>query len=294
MSPAFYSVAQISRLLRLKPGQLRRWQRQGLFPMRQRLSWNDMQRAQVLARCSARIPNRRLRQCIAAASTRIPGVTDPWLEASFAVFAGRLEVRHRGLVIDALSGQLHLPFGDSIAVVKRDAVSSLDDPEQWFKFALSMEGMPEMRLQAAAAYERCLEIDPGFTSAHINLGTLRYHEKNFAAAEACYRAAMKADPNYALAHFNLGNVLDETGRMAEAIVEYCQAVKLAPGYADAHYNLALAYQRQGLHRKAVPHWQQYLGLDKQSPWALHARTQLRQTLQRDGLKLLSRAGTNAR
>src|SRR6185312_7605232 len=119
-----------------------------------------------------------------------------------------------------------------------------------------------------------------------NLGTLRYHDRNFAVAERCYRMALALDPNYALAHFNLGNVLDETGRLEEAIAAYNEAVRLAPGYADAHYNLALAYQRRGERRRAVPHWQQYLGLDRKSPWAAHARNQLKQTISGDLLKLV--------
>ncbi|MGH9520259.1 MAG: tetratricopeptide repeat protein, partial [Terriglobales bacterium] len=192
---------------------------------------------------------------------------------------------HDGVHMDALSGQLRLAFAP-VEVAVAEAPAPRETAEQWFAFGLSLEGEPGLRQQAASAYERCLELDPNFCSAYINLGTLRYHEKNFAEAERCYRAALAMDFDYALAHFNLGNVLDETGRLEDAIVAYCEAVRLAPGYADAHYNLALAYQRRGLPRRAVPHWQQYLGLDARSPWATHARTQLKQAIASDPLRLV--------
>ncbi|MGH9394168.1 MAG: tetratricopeptide repeat protein, partial [Terriglobales bacterium] len=224
---------------------------------------------------------------------RLPGLGDPVAGAGLGLFAGRVELRLGGTFMDALSGQLRLPFEQhagasprQFTLVQSPQAKVRAEAEQWFAFGLSLEGEPELRDQAAAAYERCLQLDSHFTSAHINLGTLRYQQKDFAAAEGCYRAALALDADYALAHFNLGNVLDETGRLEDAILAYLAAVRLVPNYADAHYNLALAYQRQGQPRRAVPHWQQYLGLYRQSAWADHARTQLKQALAKDALKIV--------
>lgn len=291
MTRLYYSSRDVGRMLRLRPGQLQRWQRLGFFPRAQRFSWQDLLRARTLARCdAAALSPQALRRGLRAFCERRPKVQDPWLEASFEVFAKRLAVHHDGVTMDALSGQLRLPFTPAMVAVAEPPAPQ-ETAEQWFAFGLSLEGEPGLRSQAASAYERCLELDANFCSAFINLGTLRYHEKNFAEAERCYRAALALDFDYALAHFNLGNVLDETGRLDDAIVAYCEAVRLAPGYADAHYNLALAYQRRGLPRRAVPHWQHYLGLDQRSPWATHARTQLRQAIESDPLRLVKSAAT---
>ena len=77
------------------------------------------------------------------------------------------------------------------------------------------------------------------------MGTILFHQRNYAVAEELYRRATVADPAYVLAYFDLGNVLDELQRLDESIAAYLQAVTLAPRYADAHYNLALAYERKG-------------------------------------------------
>jgi tetratricopeptide (TPR) repeat protein len=92
-----------------------------------------------------------------------------------------------------------------------------------------------------------------------------------------------------LAFFDLGNVLDELERPDESIAAYRQAVALAPRYADAHYNLALAYERKGLGRQALRHWQSYHKLDNRGPWAEHARGQIRKLLSRENLAIVWRA-----
>jgi tetratricopeptide (TPR) repeat protein len=141
---------------------------------------------------------------------------------------------------------------------------------------------------AMELYRSILTMDPAFTAALINLGTLHYHQKQYARAEELYRQATKADPSYVLAFFDLGNVLDELQRPDESITAYSRALALAPGYADAHYNLALACERKGERRRALKHWQIYVRLDKQGAWADHARGQIRKLLSREKLAIAHR------
>ncbi len=157
--------------------------------------------------------------------------------------------------------------------------------EEWFNFGLKME--QRCPVEAETAYRRAISLDPGFTSAHVNLGTLRYNAQDFAEAERCYREAIRLDQDYALAWYNLGNALDETGRMAEAVDAYATAIRLVPGYADAHYNVALTCEKLGNHMRALKHWMQYLQYDGQSPWAQYARAQVKKTTQASGLNIAS-------
>jgi tetratricopeptide (TPR) repeat protein len=160
------------------------------------------------------------------------------------------------------------------------------DVAELFARGVALEEDPRNQLQAIAAYERVLELDPEHAAAHINLGTLYYNRQDYRAAEEHYREALRIDPRYALAHFDLGNVLDETGRVADAVQSYIAALQLAPTYADAHYNLALAYEKMHESRKALKHWQAYVKLDGTGPWSAHARTQIKRILKADPLKLV--------
>src|SRR5206468_1696766 len=53
-----------------------------------------------------------------------------------------------------------------------------------------------------------------------------------------------------------------------------RASEISPDYADAHFNLAGALARSERGREAVRHWQRYLELDAESPWARIARAHL--------------------
>src|SRR5205823_14076188 len=204
--------------------------------------------------------------------------------------------RYQCRLVEPIAGQFMFDFSPEdkvISSVRVSRTSSAPDhaPESndvalLFARGVALEEDPRNQLQAIAAYERVLELDPEHAAAHINLGTLYYNRQDYKAAEEHYRRAVKIDSRYALAHFDLGNVLDETGRVAEAIQTYLAALQLAPTYADAHYNLALAYEKIKEPRKALKHWQAYVKLDATGPWSVHARTQIKRILKTDSLKIV--------
>ncbi len=92
---------------------------------------------------------------------------------------------------------------------------------------------------AQAAYEACLDIDPQFTEARVNLGRLLHLAGRLDDAERVYRSASKPEP---LLAFNLAVLLEDLKRDAEAIAAYREALALDPQLADAHFNLARLYE----------------------------------------------------
>jgi tetratricopeptide (TPR) repeat protein len=289
---AGYTREQILRILRLSPRQLLSWEREGLVAKRVAYSLDDLRAIRRLAQlASSRIPLRRIKNSLQAVRERVVGVTQPLSELSVIAVERRVEVNYKGQRMDALSGQLSFMFsaheaGSNIHAFRRNSPARSAAADEWFMRAVALEEAGGNRDDAAECYRRCLEIDSRYASAYINLGTLRYNQGNFKEAERCYRQALEIDSQYALAYFDLGNVLDETGRLKLAIEAYQRAVRLAPNYADAHYNLALAYEKSGQRRHAIPHWRRYLQLDSVSPWAGHARAQLKRALDRDKLQLV--------
>lgn len=290
VSPGFTRL-QLLRIGSISPARLRQWQRAGLLPRRTRYTWQDLAAVRTLKKLTqTRISMEMIHASLASIRTIWPDLDHPLAQLGLEIVDGRIEVRHNGLRMDALSGQLRLDFAPAtpIQLPSNDSGKPTDPARasEWFILGLQLESTPERREEAAAAYTACLQFDPTHTSAWINLGTIRYHQKQFKEAEKCYRHAIALHPRYALAYFDLANVLDETGRTHEAIDTYRHALRLAPDYADAHYNLALAYQRMGRHRHAIPHWRKYLKLDCRSPWATHARTQLKRALAQDVLRVV--------
>ncbi len=297
-----YSRQDVLRILQISAHQLQGWERAGLIPPQQSYSFQDLGQLRTLRVLREDdIPAASIRDSILAMRA-VSGMDNPLLEACLVRTGTRLAFRHHGAMFDPIRRQLLFDFEryDKLNLLSRSADSS--EPsllrrsaaipptgiQDRFLAAVQAEEAGE-KSGAIALYEEILELDPDYAPASINLGTLHFHLRQFARAEEFYRRATISDPGYVLAYFDLGNVLDELERPDESIAAYCQAVALAPRYADAHYNLALAYERKGLHRPALRHWQCYVRLDNRGPWADHARGQIRKLLSREKLSIASRA-----
>jgi tetratricopeptide (TPR) repeat protein len=291
-----YSREDLIRILRLSARQLIAWERAGLIAPADSYTFFDLlQVKKVRELCARRVRPIDIRESLAAMQKQAAGMENPLLEASaFSAGRHRVAFRHDGMLLEPIAGQFMLDFSPeekvfaSVPVTKPSPAQepASADVAELFARGVALEEDPRNQLQAIAAYERVIELDPDHAAAHINLGTLYYNRQDYRAAEEHYREALRIDPRYALAHFDLGNVLDETGRVSEAVQSYLTALQLAPTYADAHYNLALAYEKMHETRKALKHWQAYIKLDGTGPWSAHARTQIKRILKSDPLKLV--------
>jgi len=292
-----YSREDLIRILRVTARQLVAWERAGLLVTAESYTFFDLlQVKKVRDLCARQVRPVEIRESLMAMRKQAAGMENPLLEASASVTRRhRVAFRHEGRLLEPIAGQFMFDFSPEEKViasvpVTRGSVARNQpvpvDVAQLFAQGVALEEDPRNQLQAIAAYERVLELDPEHAAAHINLGTLYYNRQDYKAAEEHYRRALQIDPRYALAHFDLGNVLDETGRVAEAIETYLTALQLAPTYADAHYNLALAYEKIKEPRKALRHWQAYTKLDAAGPWSAHARSQIKRILKSDSLKLV--------
>lgn len=294
-----FTRGDLARILRVPERQIAGWQKAGLMQAAEGYSFADLAHARRLQELAAtRMSSRSIRNSVAAMQ-KVAGMRNPLRETSAVRQGSRLVFRHSGALLDPQTQQLAFDFEQgSMGLVKAAAVRSAE-PEQLaqaqetFLRAVSLEENPATMEEAAVLYLEVLAMQPGYAAASINLGTIRYNQKNYAEAERRYRYATEVDPTYALAFFDLGNVLDELQRLPEAIVAYQRAIELVPEYADAHYNIALAYERSNQRRKALRFWLQYVKLDPTGPWSAHAREQAKKILASEKLKVVCRRGVRA-
>lgn len=294
-----YSRQDVLRILQITSRQLQGWERAGIIPQRQTYTFQDLGQLRTLrALREEEFSAASIRHSIVAMKA-VAGMEYPLLEACLVRNGTRLAFRHHGAIVDPIRRQLLFDFE---RLERGDRPSATSDVSPLRRPGSGPRGMHDRFLAAVQAeeagekqrairlYEEILAIDPHYAAAFINLGTIYFHQRQYARAEELYRRATEADPGYILAFFDLGNVLDELERLDESIAAYRHAVALAPRYADAHYNLALACERRGMPRAALRHWQTYVRLDTQSPWADHARGQIRKLLDRETLSVVARAG----
>ena len=297
-----YSRRDVLRILQISCHQLQGWERAELIAQQQSYTFQDLGQLRTLrALREEDVPAASIRHSIMAMKA-VSGMANPMLEACLVRTGTRLAFRHRGAMVDPIRRQLLFDFERLDRMDRMDRPSAGSEPYPLRRFGMAdPRGMQDRFLAAVQAeeagdkqraidlYEEILELDPEYAAAHINLGTIQFHLRQYGLAEELYRRATEADPEYVLAFFDLGNVLDELQRPDESIAAYRQAIALAPRYADAHYNLALAYERKGECRQALRHWQSYLRLDNRGPWADHARNQIRKLLSMEKLAIAWRA-----
>ena len=291
-----YRRQDVLRILDISPRQLVAWERAELIQPKQDYSFQDLGQLRILRTLrEEEVPAASIRHSIVAMRA-VAGMANPLLEACLVRTGTRLAFRHCGAVVDPIRRQLLFDFERferpfavrETSPLPRPANADTRGVQDRFLAAVQAEEAGD-KTRAMALYEEILQIDPTYAAAHINLGTMHFHLRQFGRAEELYRRATIADPGYVLAFFDLGNVLDELQRLDESIVAYRQAVALSPRYADAHYNLALACERKGELRSALRHWQAYIKLDHRGPWADHARGQIRKLLSRESLSIAWRS-----
>jgi tetratricopeptide (TPR) repeat protein len=279
---------------------LNAWERAGLITASEHYSFDELVQLRKLRELAeTRISVKSIRQSVAAMK-KVAGLSNPLVELAVVPRGSRLTFRQGGALVDPMTCQMAFDFELSpragLAVVRAgaDPNTAAAEVQEMFLRAVRLEENTATLTEAKATYGEILEIQPNHAPAAINLGTIRYNERDFEGAETLYRRATEADPEYALAFFDLGNVLDELQRLPEAIAAYERALKLVPQYADAHYNLALAYERMREPRRALQHWTRYIQLDPSGPWASHAKAQAKRILGGERLAIVSRHGRTMR
>jgi len=286
-----YHRADVLRILRITGQQLAQWQKAGLVAAGDFFSFFDLIQLKKIRDLRAKhVRPAVIRESLEAMQRQVSGMENPLLESGTYSYHGRVVFRHEGQAVEPIAGQFMLDFApaDKVVAANVRTMRVAETVQELFARGISLEEDPVSQDEAISTYLKLLEIEPLHAAAHINVGTIYYHRRDFAAAEHHYREAIAASPRYALAYFDLGNVLDETSRIPAAIEAYKNAVLLAPTYADAHYNLALAYEKTREPRKALKHWQAYLKLDGQGPWSAHARAQVRRIIGADKLRVVYR------
>jgi tetratricopeptide (TPR) repeat protein len=86
--------------------------------------------------------------------------------------------------------------------------------------------------------------------------------------------ALELDENYIEARANLGCILAEMGEPQLAAAAFQGTLEAHDDYADVHYHLARTLDDLGCPDDALQHWQRYLELAPDSPWADEARDRL--------------------
>jgi tetratricopeptide (TPR) repeat protein len=260
MTKASYSTREVATLVGLTPARLAALARNGVVRAHRgargelRFDFGEVALLRSVRGVTGCSPGR-----LAAALRHL----ERWSAWRRPLQAFRIEADGRSVVardeqgaFEPASGQVLLPFdgvdeaGAEVVRVKRPSQG-----EACFLQGVRLE--PSAPVEAVAAYERALALDPDHVGASVNLGRLRHLSGDPAQAVILYERALGVSPDDPTALFNLGIAFEDLERFGEALACYERAVASDPGLADAHFNAARLCERRGDQLGAMRHMRRY-------------------------------------
>ncbi len=292
-----YTPAMLAELLNVPVAVIRRWHRRGLIvPVREvrRLAYFDFQEVSAARRLAellaAGMSPRAIEKKLEALSRLLPGVQRPLAQLSVIIQGKEILLRQGDGLIEP-GGQLRFDFeaaeneGESALAATQESADVLSlaqqaragetaiSPDEMCHLATELE--EEGHLEAAAEMYRAVLAATGpHPETCFQVAELLYRLGDLAGARERYYMTIELDEDYVEARANLGCVLEESGEKELAVAAFEGALACHPDYADVHYHLARTLEELDHACEARPHWQAFLDLAPDSPWADQARAQL--------------------
>ncbi len=282
-----YSLGDVARICGVSRRRLRYWERTALVCPRGEggaqpsFDFRDLVSVRSIVGLLERgVPLRRIRRNAETVRARLP-VVDPLAALHWLPTARRVVVRHEGVLMEP-DGQLVLEFAPVAAGVcafeprlpQPGSPDSRNAAVAWFERGCEQDVDRSSWDEAAESYRHAIELDPSYSDAHCNLGSVYFNQSDREGARSCFERALEFEPGHVEANLNLGTILEEEGSDEEALSCYRAALETSPLYADVHVSLGLLYEKLGLRRTALSHWRRYLQLEPRGTWADVARRRL--------------------
>ena len=137
-------------------------------------------------------------------------------------------------ILKAMSKERSERYPDVSAFIAALHMSSVQkSKEQWLDEGNQLYNHAHYQ-EALQAYERAIQLDPGFAEAHDARGDALFCLNRSQEALAAYERAIHLDARYAHAYEGKGNLLYDLKHYQEAVVAYEQAIRLDPASASAY------------------------------------------------------------
>ena len=298
----YYTPAMLAHLLGISVRVVRRWQRLGLItPVEtmHRLPYFDFAEVAVAKRLANWIAAgespKAIEQRLAQWVELLPDIHRPLEQLSILVEGKTVLLRHgEGLVEPG--GQLRFDFdalgdpeleaasddsaaGHVLSMVREDDTSfpignrALDASDELLAAAYQAEDEDDLQL-AIDFYHAILARDGPRADINFQMGELLYRLGETIASRERYYSATEIDPEFVEARASLGIVLAETGQPELGVASFQGALRIFEDYSEVHYHLAKTLDHLGRRVEAIHHWERFLELFPDSPWADEARLRL--------------------
>lgn len=131
--------------------------------------------------------------------------------------------------------------------------------EAWMQLGIAYEAMNDRAADAAAAFQRAVELQPLYYAPHLQFGLLYYRRADYAEAEKQFLRVTQLAPELAQGFSNLGGVYVDMRRFPEAERALGRSLQLAESRA-AIMNLGAALAYEGRDAEALVRYERALAI----------------------------------
>jgi tetratricopeptide (TPR) repeat protein len=294
-----YTPAMLADLIGVSVATIRRWHRLNLIvPTREvhRLPYFDFQEVATARRIaellSAGATVAAIEKKLAELSQFYPNAERPLAQLSVIVEGKQILLRQGEGLIEP-GGQLRINFdltetdgGECDATIMfpsgappsesepvDSGLSADATPANMLSWAHQLEDDGDL-ISAAEMYRAVLAGGGPSAEVCFQLADVLYRLGDLAAARERYYMAIELDENYVEARANLGCVLTELGQLDLAVAAFQGALAFHDDYPDVHFHLARTFDDLDEPEQARGHWEDFLRLAPDSPWAGEAMHRL--------------------
>jgi tetratricopeptide (TPR) repeat protein len=131
-------------------------------------------------------------------------------------------------------------------------LGSPDSPILVNKIGIAFHQLMQLDL-AKKNYERAIKLDPKYSEAINNLGTIYYSQKSYRRSIGCYKRALRYTNPTASIYANLGAAYFGRKNYKQATEYYEQALKIDPDVFEHHSSFGTLMQERTVEERATYH-----------------------------------------
>src|SRR6266571_2350909 len=170
-------------------------------------------------------------------------------------------------ILKAMSKERSERYPDVSAFIAALHMSSVQkSKEQWLDEGNQLYNHAHYQ-EALQAYERAIQLDPGFAEAHDARGDALFCLNRSQEALAAYERAIQLDPSYVTAYNGKSWTLWQLKRFEEALIAYEQAIRLDPSCASTYNGEGNTLYDLDRYKEALVAYEQAIQLDPKLAYA---------------------------
>ena len=178
-----------------------------------------------------------------------------------------------------------------LVLAKEETLDQKQQKEAYLSYQEGVKLFEENKFEEALqAFQKTIELNPGFFDAYVNIGIIQFQQKKDNEAEKALLQALEIEPDksrpkeiLADIYYEKGKTLIRENNSEDALKILKSAYDFKPDHAYVNYLLGYLYVNQQMNDEAIKHFETFLQLEPESPNAARVKDALKKLKENSSL-----------